>query len=220
MTFPAKAVIFDLDGTLLDTLSDLADSANHVLGQLGLPVHERDSYRYMVGNGIEKLVERMLPADQRQRQEEVVATLRRHYSKHWADTTAPYPAIPDLLTALQERQLPLAVLSNKPEELTRATVAHYFAAWSFAEVAGARADFGLKPQPERAHAMARRLGIAPQEILMVGDSSIDMETAANSGMTGIGVLWGFRGAEELLDHGARALIKQPLELLDLIGEDS
>ena len=210
-----QAVIFDLDGTLLDTLTDLANSANHVLTQLGLPTHSREAFRYFVGNGIEKLVQRILPDDRQDLHARTLQLLRHHYSEHWADTTAPYPGITSLLDSLSSKNIPFAVLSNKPEELTRANIHHYFSQWSFHTVAGASADYPKKPDGQRALTIAAEMGCKPENIFFVGDSSVDMQTAHNANMRPIGVLWGFRTASELQEAGAEALISKPIELLDV-----
>ncbi len=209
-----QAVIFDLDGTLLNTLTDLTNSANHILNSLDLPTHPQEAYRYFVGNGIEKLVERMLPAGQEKYHEEALHLLRSYYSEHWADTSAPYDGIPQLLDSLSSKHIPFAVLSNKPEGLTKANVHHFLKKWQFSDVAGATAEFLHKPDKGRALVMAQKLNVRPKNILFVGDSSIDMQTANNAGMVAIGATWGFRTAEELQENGAHALISHPLELLE------
>jgi len=213
-----RAVIFDLDGTLLDTLADLADSMNRVLAGWGFPPHPRREYRYLVGAGMLNLARRALPPDRRQEElaVQVAAAMREEYGRHWQDATLPYPGIPELLAALRTRGLKLAVLSNKPDEFTKIMVGAYFPVEWFSLVEGALPSRPLKPHPAGAVEIAARLHLAPRECLYCGDTDIDMETAQAAGMFPVGVLWGFRRAEELVAHGARALIDVPAELLPLV----
>ncbi|GAB4257984.1 MAG: HAD family hydrolase [Deferrisomatales bacterium] len=217
----AQAILFDLDGTLLDTLDDLADSMNRVLGRLGCPVHERDAYRYFIGDGMEALVRRALPPDRRD--EATAARARaamvREYGAHYADKTAPYPGVPELLDALAARGLPAAIFSNKPHRATVEVVAELLPRWRFAAVRGAVPDVPKKPDPAGALAVARELGVAPPEVAYVGDTGIDMRTARGAGMRALGALWGFRTAEELREAGAEHLLAHPLELLDWLDDE-
>jgi phosphoglycolate phosphatase len=213
-----RAVLFDLDGTLLDTLDDLADSGNLALSQLGFPAHPREAYRYLVGDGVESLVRRALPAD---RVDAATVSrcselLRQAYGERWAQKTRPYPGIPELLDALIARGLPMAVLSNKPDHFTRLCVDRLLPRWSFAVVVGARPTLARKPDPAGARAVAAQLGFSPHEILYLGDTNTDMQTAVRAEMYPVGALWGFRTADELRASGARTLIRQPLELLELV----
>jgi phosphoglycolate phosphatase len=215
MNFPA--VLFDLDGTLLDTLEDLADSANLALGQLGFPAHPIESYKYFIGDGLENLVRRALPEGRGDS-----ATLARcleltrvHYAVGWAKKTRPYQGIPALLDALTLRGVRMAVLSNKPEELTRLCVEGLLAAWHFEVVSGARQSLPRKPDPTGANQIARRLELAPKKIVYLGDTATDMQTAVAAGMFPVGALWGFRTAEELRAHGAQILLASPVDLLRL-----
>jgi phosphoglycolate phosphatase len=214
-----RAVLFDLDGTLLDTLQDLADSMNRVLAADGYPVHERDRYRYFVGNGVRKLVERALPGSERAPElvDRAVAAMRKDYALHWADTTRPYPGVPEMLDALSERRLSLTILSNKPDDFTRLCVERLLPDWDFAVVAGARADVPIKPDPAGARRVAGMIGIAPADFLYLGDSSVDMDTAVAAGMFPVGALWGFRTREELEAHGARALSGHPRDVVALLS---
>lgn len=209
-----KAVLFDLDGTLLDTLDDLANAGNRVLAARSLPVHPVAAYRYFVGDGMATLVERILPPELRNAEEiaETVAAFQREYAANWDAHSAPYSGIAEMLDALVAGGLRLAVLSNKPEDFTRLCVERLLAPWSFAPVFGQRAGVPKKPDPAGALAVARELCLSPEEILYVGDTSIDMHTARAAGMNPVGVLWGFRGAEELQAAGAAMLISQPAEL--------
>jgi len=214
----ARALIFDLDGTLLDTLADLADSGNAALAALDLPEHPQDAYRYFVGLGIEELVCRMLPENRRD-----PATVRAalehvtvEYKRRWRDKTLPYPGIPELLETLRRRGLPVCVLSNKPQHYTELTVEAFFPGHPFTFVRGARPEVPNKPHPAGALALAAELGLSPGRIVFVGDSATDMKTARGAGMLPVGVLWGFRDAAELTGNGAARLIARPDELLDVL----
>jgi phosphoglycolate phosphatase len=211
-------VLFDLDGTLLNTLDDLADAGNAVLAGEGLPGHPVAAYQYLVGEGTEQLVRRMLPPE---RQEEALVgrcleALRVEYGRCWAAKTRPYPGVTELLANLIARQQPAAVFSNKPEEFTRLTVNHFLAHARFAAVRGARPGVARKPDPAGALALAAELGQRPVQCLYVGDTGTDMDTAVAAGMPAVGVTWGFRTASELRHHGARWLIDHPDQLLDLL----
>lgn len=209
-----KCVLFDLDGTLVDSLADLANSMNRVLIRKGLPSHPMQSYRYFVGDGIFNLVRRALPADAQQEEfmENCAREMRLEYSLHWADMTKPYPGIAELLNTLAARRIQMAILSNKPEELTQKVVRTLLPDWDFAAVAGARKDIARKPDPAGALRIARILGCEPGSFLYLGDTNTDMQTAQAAGMFAIGALWGFRTAEELKENGARALLSVPMEL--------
>lgn len=209
-----KCVLFDLDGTLVDSLVDLADSMNRVLTRQGLPVHPVQAYRYFVGDGIIRLVQRALPTEARQEDlvQECARKMRQEYALHWADTTRPYPGIAGLLDALTTRQIPMAILSNKPDELTQEVVRKILPDWRFAAVAGARETFPRKPDPAGALRITTLLQRKPSDFLYLGDTNTDMQTARAAGMFAIGALWGFRTAEELKKSGAQALLSAPLEL--------
>jgi phosphoglycolate phosphatase len=213
-----RAAIFDLDGTLLNTLADLTASMNTVLDQMGWPTHPMDAYRWFVGNGVAKLVERALPEAQRLESTiaECVRAMRAEYAGRWARTTRPYPGVEELLQALVDRDMPMAVLSNKPHEATLEMVRHFFPRTPFRIIAGAKPDTPRKPDPFAALEIAGQLGIQPGAMLFVGDSNTDMQTAAAAGMTGLGAAWGFRGREELLAAGAVHVLETPLEMLDRV----
>jgi phosphoglycolate phosphatase len=217
MTFP-RAIIFDLDGTLLDTLADLADSGNAALAALGLPTHPQDAYRYFVGLGIEELVQRMLPESRRDPEtiKAAYGAMTTEYKRRWKDKTRPYPGIPELLESLRQRGLPVCVLSNKPQAYTDLTIAEFFPGWPFTQVRGARPEVPNKPHPAGALALATELGLAPGSVIFVGDSKTDMKTACGAGMMPVGVLWGFRDEAELSANGARHIISRPEDLLTLL----
>lgn len=215
-----RAIIFDLDGTLLNTLDDLADSGNAALAALGLPLHPVDDYRYFVGLGVEVLVERMLPAERRdpETRKRAGEIMIGEYKRRWKDKTRPYEGVPGLLAALAERGLPACVLSNKPQAYTDLTVDEFFPARPFKLVRGARPEVPNKPHPAGALALAAELALAPGDIVFVGDSATDMKTARGAGMLPVGVLWGFRDEAELVENGAKRLIARPAELLDLLDQ--
>ena len=213
-----RAVIFDLDGTLLDTLEDLSDSLNHVLAARGLPTHTLDEYRYFIGEGTAMLITRALPKGKRN-DETIRACLeeyRENYGRNWRVKTRPYEGVSEMLDALTGRGLNIAVLSNKPHDFTERCVAEFLPNWTFGAVLGQRDTVMKKPDPAGALEVAERLNIPPAEFLYLGDSAIDMKTAIAAGMFPVGVLWGFRPAEELQEGGARALIERPLEILNLL----
>jgi phosphoglycolate phosphatase len=215
-----QAVLFDLDGTLLDTLTDLADAANHALRSLGFPEHPRERFRYFIGDGVETLIQRVLPTGRCDTATMIDCgrLMRDEYGKNWAATTRPYAEIPELLDALTARGIPMAVLSNKPDEFTRLCVARLLPGWRFAAVLGAGPSLPKKPDPAGAREIARRLGVAAGEVVYLGDTNTDMQTAVAAGMFPAGALWGFRTADELSASGAKLLVKRPLDLLRILGE--
>jgi len=213
-----SAVIFDLDGTLLDTLNDLAQSVNRALAALGCPGHPVEAYRNFIGNGARTLVARALPEERRDREtiERCLRAFHDDYRKCWRDTTRPYPGIPEMLDGVGARGLRTAVFSNKPHEFTVLCVREMLGRFTFDVVLGQRDGAPLKPDPTVAVQIAERLGVPSRAILYLGDSGADMKTARAAGMFPVGVLWGFRTADELRAGGARALIRRPAELLDLL----
>ena len=285
-----KAILFDLDGTLLDTLEDLATAANRALGTLGLPAHPTDAYRVFVGDGLRTLAERILPGEQRSaaQVDALVAAFEREYSRTWNERTAPYAGVPEMLDRLTaggyrlsvlsnkpdaftrlcvEQLLPhwtfaplygqrpgvpkkpdpaaalaiaveldldpaemldrltgdgyrMSVLSNKPDAFTRLCVEQLLPHWTFAPLYGQRPGVPKKPDPAAALAIAAELGLDPAEVLYLGDTATDMHTARAAGMAAVGVLWGFRSADELRAAGARHLITHPGELPPLLHPSS
>jgi phosphoglycolate phosphatase len=214
------AVLFDLDGTLLDTLEDIADAANAVLASLGLPTHPLAAYKLFVGEGVRRLLEKALPKTKRDAAIVAIGAERFNdeYARRWNAKTRPYDGIAELLASLRDRQLPLAVLSNKPQSFTEQCVDHYFPAGTFTCVLGQREGIPPKPDPAGALETASRLSLPPDKIAYLGDSSIDMQTAVRAGMHPIGAAWGFRSREELLASGAAAVIERPDHLLAVLGE--
>jgi phosphoglycolate phosphatase len=212
---PHRAIVFDLDGTLLDTLEDLADSMNAVLAAAGYPTHPVAAYRHFVGDGVATLVRRALPAGAKGRDAGVAAMLQE-YDRRWRAKTKPYPGVEILLDGLTARGLPFAILSNKPEDFTRLTTHALLGRWRFAAVWGVGPDVPPKPDPAGALALAAALRVPPAEILYVGDTNTDMETAVAAGMEPVGALWGFRDAAELAASGARVLVERPEDVLALL----
>ena len=215
---PFRGVIFDLDGTLLDSLADLGGCMNRVLERSQLPVHPIESYRAFIGDGMKNLVSRALPDTHREPSfvEARYQEMHAEYLTHWADQTAPYPGIPELLGQLEHRGFYLAVLSNKPEDFTPQIVRRFFPNVAFRLTLGAGFDVPRKPDPAGALRIIRESGIPAEAFLYLGDSGTDMETANRAGVLAIGVLWGFRDAGELKSTGAKHLIKSPEELLTIL----
>ena len=207
--------IFDLDGTLLDTITDLAASCNYALRTHGMPEHSVDDVRRFVGNGVRKLMERAIPHGVENPDfEATFATFREHYMHHSLDTTQPYPGIPEVLAELKARGCRLAVVSNKMMAATVELCHHFFP--NTIEVAiGEHEAEGIrkKPAPDTVFAALRELGVEKDRAVYVGDSDVDVQTAANSGLPCISVLWGFRDRDFLIQHGAKTFISAPSELL-------
>jgi phosphoglycolate phosphatase len=213
-----QAVIFDLDGTLLDTLADLAAAANRVLARRGFPQHDVDAYRWFVGEGSAVLIKRALPAEERtpERIQASLQELLNDYGRNWRGQTRPYNGIPELLQALAERHVPMAVVTNKPHRFAAPIIDHYFEKTVFYDVLGQRDGVPKKPDPYQALAAAHKMGAVPQHCIFLGDSAIDMETARRAGMIAVGAGWGFRPASELRDAGAGHVIGHPSDLIALL----
>lgn len=212
-----SAVIFDLDGTLLDSLDDLADSVNAALANRGMPVHPVPAFRRFVGNGIMTLVRRAAPSGLDDAQTaELAQAGRAEYARRWDAKSRPYPGVPEMLDALALGGMRLALLSNKPDEFTGRIAERFFAAWPLDPARGAREGVPLKPDPAAALDLARELGLEPADILFAGDSDVDVRTAKAAGMFAAGVLWGFRDADELTAAGADRLFATPGELARFI----
>lgn len=212
-----RLVVFDLDGTLIDSLGDLANSMNSVLERLSCPTHPREAYCRFVGDGVVMLVRRALPQDYTGDIDEVVSMMRSEYGKRCLETTRPFPDIPDLLTELTGRGVATAVLSNKPDAPTREVVGALFSGHDFAQVRGGLSGVPLKPDPTSVVDMCADLGVDRSKAIFVGDTHIDMETGCRAGMMTVGVTWGFRDREELVSAGAQIIIDSPGELLLTCG---
>lgn len=212
-----RAVFFDLDGTLLNTISDLAASMNQVLTQWGCPMHPVDDYRYFVGDGVHMLAFRALPPSLRTEEmvQEAVQAFREVYALRWKETTKPYPGIEDLLQALMKQEIPLGVVSNKPHEPTLTCVQTFFSQISFAVIQGHTPDLLPKPDPSGLLAALKTCAADPEHSLYVGDSGVDVQAARRGGLRAVGAEWGFRTREELMDHGAEYVIQHPLDVLEI-----
>ena len=213
-----KLVIFDLDGTLLNTIADLAHSTNYALNKLGYPTHESEKYNFMVGNGIDKLFERALPEEEKSK--ENVLRVRKefvpYYDIHNADDSRPYPGIPELLSYLQDAGVQIAVASNKYQAATQKLVDHYFPEIHFTAVLGQREGVKVKPDPIIVSDILEIAKVAKEEALYVGDSGVDMQTAANAGVTACGVTWGFRPRTELEEFNPSYIADTAGEIKNLI----
>jgi len=218
MTVMAKAVLFDMDGTLLDTLQDIALSGNRMLSSMDLPTHPLDAYRYFVGAGALNLVTMALPEEKKDEKtiQEGLKRLLAFYDQTWMENTRPYPGIPDMLNFLQEKGYRLAILSNKPDSFTKKCAARYLSAWNFEEVWGKRDGFKPKPSPESALKIAGLMNLDPSAYFYLGDTRIDMETAVSTGMYPAGVTWGFRPSGELLAAGAKVLLQHPMDITNFL----
>lgn len=209
-----KACIFDLDGTLVDSLADLATAVNRMLDDNGYPRAPLEMFPRYIGDGMKKLVERALPESARDQGnvERCAAEYLRHYEQCWHDQTRVYDGILEVVRVLREGGIRLAVLSNKPHRFTVMCCEHFFPQGVFEVVLGQREGVPRKPDPTAGVEIARRLGLDVSECAYVGDSGIDMEFAGRAGMRRIGVLWGFRGRQEILDNGAEVLVEKPAQL--------
>lgn len=213
-----KLVIFDLDGTLLNTIADLAHSTNYALNKLGYPTHEIEKYNFMVGNGIDKLFERALPEGEKSK--ENVLRVRKefvpYYDIHNADDSRPYPGIPELLSYLQDAGIQITVASNKYQAATQKLIDHYFPEIHFTAVFGQREGIKVKPDPTVVFDILEVAKVTKEEVLYVGDSGVDMQTAANAGVTVCGVTWGFRSRAELEEFSPQYIVDTAEEIKRLI----
>ena len=206
--------IFDLDGTLLDTLADLAASCNHAMRAVQLPEHSTDDVRRFVGNGVRKLIERAVPdGDHNPLFESALSIFRQHYLEHSLDTTKPYDGILPLLRELKTRGKTVAVVSNKFDAATKSLCQHFFS--GLVDVAiGESEHVRKKPAPDTVLEVMRQVGATKGQVVYIGDSDVDIATAANCGIPCISVLWGFRDRDFLLAHGATSLVEKPSEILE------
>jgi phosphoglycolate phosphatase len=211
-----RAAVFDLDGTLLDTIEDLTDSMNAALAAQGYPILSVADCKTLVGDGLSVFIKRALPESRRddaQAVRRLLERMRAEYRERSTVKTRPYRGIPEMLNGLAGRGIPLAVLSNKPHAATVSVVAHFFPDTPFRAVYGAREAVAIKPDPAAALEIASLLGLPPADILYLGDTNTDMATAAAAGMFGVGAVWGFRTPAELLVSGAQALAEKPEDIL-------
>ncbi len=219
MQIGKKTVIFDLDGTLIDSLEDIAVCMNQVLEELNLPTHKIDDYKYFVGGGISILVDNALNGYSEDIKEEVTKRFKIIYDQKLHLKTKPYAGIYELLDELVKLDCNIGILSNKPHEFTIAYANSLFSKYNIKEVHGQKSDVPKKPDPIAAINIANSFEVPCEEVYFVGDTMVDMQTAVNAKMIGVGVLWGFRDEEELLDNGANFIIKHPLDLLKIIKDD-
>lgn len=211
-----KLVIFDLDGTLLDTIEDLGEACNHALARMGFPTHPLQSYRFKVGNGVRKLIERTHPDANEETTEKLLALFREYYDGHCLDKTKPYPGIPELLRKLTDRGVAVAVATNKYQEAARRIVAHFFPDIPFAAVMGQVPDRHTKPDPSVDFAVLSKCPTPKAETVHVGDSAVDIETARRACIDSIGVTWGFRPQIELRRAFADHIVSSVEELEELL----
>ena len=213
-----RLVIFDLDGTLLNTIADLAAATNYALTRLGYPTHPTDAYRFFVGNGINKLFERALPETERTTDNvlRMRAEFVPYYNLHNADLSRPYPGIEKLLAQLQQHHIQLAVASNKYQEATEKLIRQYFPSIRFTAVFGQRENVPAKPHPQVIHEIIGISGVEKAEVAYIGDSGVDMQTGRNAEVTTIGVCWGFRPKSELQEFQPAFLAESPEEIADFL----
>lgn len=213
-----KLIIFDLDGTLLNTIADLAHSTNYALNKLGYPIHEIEKYNFMVGNGIDKLFERALPEGEKSK--ENVLRVRKefvpYYDVHNADDSRPYSGMPELLAYLQASGIQISVASNKYQAATQKLIDHYFPEIHFTAVFGQREGVKVKPDPTVVFDILEVAKVTKEDVLYVGDSGVDMQTAANAGVTACGVTWGFRPRAELEEFSPQYIVDTAEEIKRLI----
>lgn len=219
MTKKFQGVVFDLDGTLIDSLKEIATATNRILDESGYPTHPIDAYKYFAGHGARVLVERAAPKEvvtDPAKFEPLLDRFLTLYHQLTGTIAHPYAGIPELLSALTEKGLKIFVLTNKPHASARECVEDLMPHWRFTQILGARDNVPRKPDPAGALEILETTGIKGEEMLYLGDTAVDMNTAKGAGMVPVGVLWGFREKEELEQSGARHLISHPLELLELL----
>lgn len=213
-----KLVIFDLDGTLLNTIEDLGHAANYALEQNGFATHTIASYPFFVGNGVRRLITRVLPEEHRTDHtiDKLLKDFREYYDEHCCDCTKPYPGIPELLRDLRDQNVAVAVASNKYDTAVQRIINHYFGDIDFTAIRGQVEGMNVKPDPSIVFAILAQAQIPKREVLYVGDSGVDMETARRACIDSVGVTWGFRPEKELVEYYAGTIIHQPAAILDLV----
>ena len=213
------AVIFDLDGTLLNTLGDLRAATNHALEVRGLPPHSMEEIRQFIGNGIRLLIRRAMPEGTPEAEiDAALDDFKAYYAAHIHDRTVPYDGIPQLLTALRKRGIKVAVLSNKIDSASQQLIEYFFPGKTDV-VFGEHVGVPRKPDPTSCRMVMQQLGVQPEQVLYVGDSGTDMQTAKNTGLYAVGVTWGFRSKEVLLEYGADVLVHRPEQILQILDSD-
>lgn len=212
-----RAAVFDLDGTLLNTLADLTASGNELLASYGMKPHTQQAYRYFVGNGSRKLMERILPNASSEQIDEALVRYKAIYERRLTEETAPYEGIMEMLSSLRERGVRLAVCTNKHISAAEQLIRKFFPSDVFDVVDGDRPGVPRKPDPAHVRFVMAAMGVVPEETVYLGDSGVDMQTAMNSGTFPVGVLWGFREKDELLENGAKVFLSHPSELLQKVN---
>lgn len=215
-----KLVLFDLDGTLVNSLYDLADSCNYALESLGFATHETEKYKYFVGNGMPKLVERILPADKLDNElhKKTLDIFMNRYREHFVDKTCLYEGIAELIESIKAKGIKIGVVSNKAHEMALRVIEKLFPENTFDMIYGKIEGFPTKPDSALTLKVIDEMGVKPCETVFIGDSGMDAQTAVNAGCIGIGVLWGFREKQELIENGADYIAENPTEILKIIEE--
>ena len=211
-------VIFDLDGTLLNTIEDLGHAANYALEKNGFATHSMASYRFFVGNGVRRLITRVLPEDERDSDtvDMLLRDFTEYYDEHNTDFTKPYAGIPELLMDLRDKNVRMAVASNKYQAAVDRIIGHFFGDVDFVAVEGQKEGVNVKPDPSIVFSILARARVPKAATLYVGDSGVDMETARRACLDSVGVAWGFRSEKELVEYHAGAIVHKPLDILDII----
>lgn len=217
-----KLVIFDLDGTLLNTIEDLGHAANYALEKNGLPTHTIASYPFFVGNGVRRLITRVLPEDNRTPAmiDTLLKDFREFYDVHCCDCTKPYAGIPELLRDLRDQDVKVAVASNKYDAAVQKIINHYFGDIDFVAIQGQVDGVNVKPDPSIVFGILAKAQVPKSEVLYVGDSGVDMETARRACIDSVGVTWGFRPEKELVEYYAGTIVHQPNVILDLLEKNT
>jgi phosphoglycolate phosphatase len=212
-----QAAIFDLDGTLLDTLDDLADAMNDALRAQGFPIHPAANYKQMIGNGVTNLVKRALPPDRQEMLEQTLGIMRGNYAKSALNKTKPYDGMLETLRNVRKNGVKLAVLTNKDQNFSVTLVEHYFGKELFEVIWGAIVGRPIKPDPAALYKLLDQLKVSSRQAVFIGDSGIDMDVAKAANVDSVGVTWGFRDKAELIDHHAGRIIDRPNELLKIFN---
>lgn len=213
-----KLAIFDLDGTLVNSLADIAEATNYAMRKLGFPEHELSEFNYLVGDGVAKLIERGLPEENQDKFSEALKIYNDYYNKNYTVKTYVYDGIEKMLNMLKEKGFELAVASNKTHEFTENVIAHYFSDELFSAVFGKSEENPVKPNPAIIENIIDKLNVSREDTVMIGDTCIDIKTGKNAGIKTIGCLWGFRTLEELVNAGADYIADKPADIVKYLCE--